>query len=1117
MTQRVESNAGDSVGHIDDDPLGALAEEFAESLRRGEKPKVDSFVDRLPERAAEIRELLSTVLLVERLKKPALDTTVVGGSTATYRNETPERLGDFLLLREIGRGGMGVVYEARQESLQRRVALKVLSLQNGPQSPAWRRFRHEAQAAGKLHHSNIVSVFGVSETDGICFYAMQYIDGWSGAELLTELVSAETKHPSIESTQQFRPPNPGTEPREFFRCIARWGAEIAEALEYAHHQGILHRDIKPANIMIDTNGTAWVTDFGLARSDSSEQLTRTGDIVGTLRYMPPERFKGQSLKAGDIYGLGLTLWELITRQFVFREGDDPHSVEKILGGLKTRPRLIDPRIPKDLETILTKATATIPTDRFATAGEMAEDLRRFIDDLPIRSRQQSKATQFARWCRRNPWIAGLAAVVAVLLIGITAITMASNRTLTNSLAASNAAKIQAQQNQWEARYAAARGLRMSNRLGQRLESLASIREAMKLPMPPGRTRGEVRIEAVAALALTDIEQFAEHQLETFFSAHRAINNTLTQYAASTIDGGFEVRQLDDNKLIRSFPSNGGEISLPILSLGDFSADGTHFKRFIYAAQKWQVFALHSASETPCFEVETNAGSTVWLQEGSQLLVRANDGSMSVHDFQTLSKRSLPDVPGQVQQILAATAGNAYIILFQDSNKTWLETRDLGSGELRNTITLRPFNSTSNVDPSGRMLATMHDAGRLIRLTDLIAGTEIGQLRGHSALGINGHFKCAGSLLLSNDWNQKLRLWDVEGQRELLSIAAEWSHVLGTNSGEWFATIRASQDTVFVRRNRIVESRCYSSRACPNWIGNARFDMHAMHLPFTPDHRCIAVDTADNVVMVMSIETGDVKAACPRNGDRPLCFVGNEALLTFGWNGLTRWPLTVAEHGPWTLGQPEILDPGARMDRWGCDAKGDIIAIPQAVAMHARLYRRTAEPHVLILETQKDTRYCSVTPDGKFVATGTHDNRSTGGVDIWNSDDGTLIKSLDVRWGDCAFSSDGRWLLTAGGGSQLWHVGTWEKGPFIGGYFGCFSPDGTMVAQSGQEQGTVRLVSTETGKEIVTLPSPERTRVIPQEFSPDGNSLICIGEDTGLMHIWKLDVLRKELDAMGLNW
>jgi serine/threonine protein kinase len=465
-------------------PIDVLAEEFAERYRRGERPSLTEYTRKYPELAAEIEEVFPALVVMEQLKPPD-----EGACTRTLFSEQqwPERIGDYRILRQVGRGGMGIVYEAEQLSLGRHVALKILPTTGLTDPVHLERFRREARTAARLHHTNIVSVFGVGEAEGVRYYAMQFIHGESIDKVLRDVrrIRAAARSLAEDDNQATvdRPasiarslmsgfftggggrvlgPAPNTTPAlsgeggglpgqsamdpssdstlslvasdsewEYFRSVSRVGLQLADALAYAHRQGILHRDIKPSNLLLDIQGTVWITDFGLAKSEGAEDLTHTGDIVGTIRYMAPERFEGESLPASDIYSLGVTLYEMLTLRPAFEDSNKAKLIERIARQDPPLPRKLEPRIPRDLETIVLKCIARSAGRRYATADELAEDLRRFLSDRPILARRTSWSEQTWRWCRRNPVVASLVATIAVVLtasvIALTALYLNADR------------------------------------------------------------------------------------------------------------------------------------------------------------------------------------------------------------------------------------------------------------------------------------------------------------------------------------------------------------------------------------------------------------------------------------------------------------------------------------------------------------------------------------------------------------------------------------------------------------------------------------------------------------------------------------------------------------------
>jgi serine/threonine protein kinase len=411
--------------------LDRLASEFAARVRTGQRPSVEEYCARHPEVAADLREVLPPLagLVAARELLDAPPPPVV-------RHE--KRLGDYLLLREIGRGGMGVVYEAEQVSLGRRVAIKLLpAYASSPDLAA--RFEREARTAGRLHHTNIVPVFGVGRDGGTLFYVMQFIPGHgldavvadvrrlrAGAVPTAEPAPADartTPHgrlaPPDSALTELPPPDGSTagfneEGQAYWRSVARVGVQVADALDYAHKQGVLHRDIKPSNLLLDPAGTVWVTDFGLAKAAGQESLTADGALLGTLRYLPPEGLAGRADARSDVYSLGLTLYELAALRPAFPETDRNVLIQQIDRSAPAWVTASARGIPRDLATVIHKAIVREPNRRYPTAAALAADLRRFLDGKPVRARWVGPVERAVRWCRRYPAQTALMAGLGLL-------------------------------------------------------------------------------------------------------------------------------------------------------------------------------------------------------------------------------------------------------------------------------------------------------------------------------------------------------------------------------------------------------------------------------------------------------------------------------------------------------------------------------------------------------------------------------------------------------------------------------------------------------------------------------------------------------------------------------
>ena len=381
------------------DPLDLIAEEFAELCRRGKKPSVTDFVIRYPDHAEDLKDLLPTVGQMESLKrqrKRRRATSCRGWNRSRSGSATTS------CCARSAAAGWAIVFEAEQASLGRRVAVKVLPNAARSDADKRERFLREAQAAARLHHTNIVPVFGVGEDDGMPYYVMQYIRGCG----LDDIVHGwKTEHRKRRRSSANGGPS------------RRLIAQAADALDYAHSEGVLHRDVKPANLLLDTAGHLWITDFGLAKLLDEHTLTATGHVLGTFQYMAPEALAGKSDGRTDVYGLGMTLYEMLTGKVPFEE-TNPAALVKLIGASDPpSPRSVDAKIPKDLETICLKAIAREPSRRYASVGEFAEDLLAYLVGRPISARRLSVLGRGRLWCNRNPVVAGLSAAVLAILAG----------------------------------------------------------------------------------------------------------------------------------------------------------------------------------------------------------------------------------------------------------------------------------------------------------------------------------------------------------------------------------------------------------------------------------------------------------------------------------------------------------------------------------------------------------------------------------------------------------------------------------------------------------------------------------------------------------------------------
>jgi serine/threonine protein kinase len=433
--------------------LGILEDYLAE-LECGGRPSPEDWIARHPDLEDTLRAYLREL---DQLHQAGLRKGFPAGENPAARVDGERgRLGDFQIIREVGRGGMGVVYEAEQLSLDRRVALKVLPFAATLDDRQLKRFKNEARAAAQLHHNHIVPVYAVGCDRGVHYYAMQFIDGQSLAEIIQELRERSPLHPgeprearsdgarpagavgdptnSNHSTVEARagvvtPCSSLLDPRSStcFRAAAQLFVQAALALEHAHQLGVVHRDIKPANLLVDASGNLWITDFGLARGRTEQGLTRSEDLVGTLRYMSPEQAlarHGLVDHRTDIYSLGVTLYETLTLRPAYAGPDRDDYLRQIAMCAPRPPRRLRPSVPVALETIVLKAIAREPERRYASAQDLADDLQRFLENRPIRAARPTPWERLTGWCGRHKPVLMAAGVLGTLAaVGLIACTV----------------------------------------------------------------------------------------------------------------------------------------------------------------------------------------------------------------------------------------------------------------------------------------------------------------------------------------------------------------------------------------------------------------------------------------------------------------------------------------------------------------------------------------------------------------------------------------------------------------------------------------------------------------------------------------------------------------------
>jgi serine/threonine protein kinase/WD40 repeat protein len=1149
------------------DPFEQLAESFLNRYRAGERPAINDYAHEHPELADQIRQLFPALIAMEGLR-PAIGELHAGAAAQSEIDQIPHQLGDYRILRELGRGGMGIVYEAVQESLGRHVALKVLLFTSLTNPKHLDRFRREAQAAARLHHTNIVPVFGVGEHEGTHYYAMQFIQGQSldtvlgevrrlrkGDELSANPTSAHSLASSaaeglltdhfanrcVNALQQ-APPGSGTsrgstvdEPRssndaglstsselltrsdsQYFRGVARLGVQLAEALEYAHGQGVLHRDIKPSNLLLDTEGRIWITDFGLAKVDDSDELTHPGDVVGTLRYMAPERFHSPASPASDVYGLGITLYELVTLRPAFLDSNRVHLMDRVAHSEPAAPRKLDQRIPRDLETIIVKAMAKEPLDRYASAKAVGEDLRRFVADRPIRARRSAPLERIIRLCRRNPVITTLTASVFLLLITVA---------MVSSLAAVRLQRAEREKTEklWQSYLAQAQALRWSGRVGQRCESLAKVTEAARIARSLGVVPAnilEMRNQAIASLTLSDLG--LEHAIAVSPASYYGIDldDQFHHYAWSDSRAVVHVQRVNDSARIARLesPVSG------VLANVRYSRDG-----------RWLAIGYGRPEEE-------DVRIDLWECDDSgkpvRLVSRQTPDSLhfdvsadnrffayichhkNVHVVELSSDREIKTLkmkPGQrPHTVRFHPRKKALAITMADDRQ--VHVFDFATGVETTTIALpsRPDGLAWGRDDK-RVAIGCDD--QQVYIYDFAEGRFHTVIEGHRQRAIQLYYGPDAEFLVSTAWDSTCHLWDPVTGRQLVNGEG---YVLRLD-GECSRAALYFPDRLEIRRIAgFRECRTIHHSMAGNRLPRPE-ELSPKSVHYSAYYPGLLASSGLDGVKLWNTRRADAELAHLPVGFcwTALFHPSQDALLTYArQTGLCLWPLRV-DRSTDTLyiGPPRAvkLNTGCRFVGWA-DRSG-LLSVVDPPHERAVVLSPQIPTTARILGPHPALNNAAFSPDGIWAATSTW---SGSQIRIWNTESGNLAKVIECKAGLGRFSPDGRWLVTMATEQQpcFWHVGTWTMSHAATKKIAspaelAFSPDGTIMALDDWPRG-IKLLKTQTGEELGTLEAPDDNASTSLTFSSDG-AQVAAATPNHTIHLWDLRSIRRELAGIGLDW
>jgi eukaryotic-like serine/threonine-protein kinase len=1111
--------------------VAEVVDEFMDAVRRGERPAVEEYAGRHPQLAPLLRQVLPALQVIGVPEADSLS----ADDPLIYSDQSLRSLGDFRLLREIGRGGMGVVYEAEQVSLGRRVALKVLPFAAALDVKQLQRFKHEAQAAAHLHHQHIVPVYGVGCERGVHYYAMQFIEGQTLAALRCEL--RQLAAPSPPSPAPGRGPagastapmaglstDQSTRSPAFFRTMANLGVQAAEALEHAHQLGVVHRDIKPANLLVDVRGNLWITDFGLARSGTDTGLTMSGDLVGTLRYMSPEQALGKPLlldQRTDIYSLGATLYELLTLTPAFSGGDRQALLRQITFDEPLPLRRVNRAVPVELETIVQKAMSKLPEERYATAQELADDLRRFLADQPIRAKRPTLWQRARKWSRRHRGAvlsAGLVLVFAVIGLALSTLMIWREKGRTEEQ------RLRALEHAGEARSAAASAQQMAT------EAERQKIVALELLARSYEERGMRSLEEGSSLGLLDLLQ-AQRTVADF--ARPQCVSPFLWAAWQRASGG---------RLLQVVGHQGPVVALAFSPdgrlLATASEDGT--------ARLW----VTSTGLPGSGPLRHRAGvlAVAFSQDGRWLATGSRDGSTQVWDAATGEAHGPPlrygPAPVNVVRfsqdgtiLLSATAG------FTPEGEQLAVPRPGRAAQLWNPSTGKPHGQllpdfqqlwAAVLSRDGKLLAT--GAGQELQLWDTTTGKPRGSSWSHANSAQVVAFSPDRKLVACATPAGHVHVWRTDGgsSRALLLRVPRWATDLQFSpDGKLLATASVNWTV------QLWEVATGEPRAGPLRHGN-----RVKTVAFSPDGTLLATASLDGTARLWDSETGEALGG-------PLCHQGTVHAAAFSPDG--KLLASASEDGTariWTTSRPGRVEPFAHPATvlavaFSPDGKSLATGAEDGVARLWDLDLGQSSSHCF----RHDEKVSAVAfrPDGKVLATGSYDHTTR----FWDPQSGQpcgipwkhadRVSALafspvgnplavgllggEVYGGNpfspelpiklfstapklytLAFRQDGKLLATgAGWNVQLWDVGTRKpRGSALkrGGRVQAvpFSPDGRRLA-IGSQDGITQLWDLDAGR-ADGPPLRHEGEVWSVAFSPDGKLLATAGYDN-CVRLWDL--------------
>jgi WD40 repeat protein/serine/threonine protein kinase len=1040
---------------------------------------------------------------------------------------------------------MGVVFEAVQLSLGRRVALKVLPLAAALDPRQLQRFKNEAQAAAHVHHTNIVPVISVGCERGVHYYAMQFIEGQTLAAVIRDLRQlaglattdgagppgvagslasdlasgrwaparrngADSQRTTDYVPSPVPPPPPAgettaqpvaalstersTKSPAFFRTIAQLGVQAAEALEHAHQLGIIHRDIKPANLLVDAGGRLWVTDFGLAHCQSQPGLTMTGDLLGTLRYMSPEQALANRVAVDartDIYSLGVTLYELLALEPAYNGRNREEVLRQIAFEEPRPPGRLNKAVPAELETVVLKAMAKSPAERYATAQELADDLKRFLEDKPIRARRPTLWQRARKWARRHQPVVWSAVVSAILLLLLAVA----------ALVVSNV-RIGREKQQKE------------DALREKEEALERERQTayytrIALAEQEWSANNLLRMQQLLDDCPEDLRGWEWHYLRRL----RYRNVPPLRHEAGVHDAAFsrdgrQVASIDHDGVAKVWDVQTGREVLRIQA-HDKPADCVAFSpdgHYLATGSRDRTIKIWDVDTRQSVRIlqghQAGITSVAFSPDGRRLASASARGDPTGKVWDVATGQALLTLEGHLHAVrqvafspdgrrLASASGDRTVKVWD--SETGQELRTFGGH------TLGVWGVAFS--PDGQRLASV--AGDYskkgtgeAKVWDVQTGEEVLRLRGHSTLVLGVAFSPDGRRLATSGYDKNVKLWDATNGREILTLRG---HRLYLNRRVAFSP----DGTRLVCTGRDHTVRVWEATPLGDAVGEEVLTLRGHHggvrsVAFCPDGKCLATAGEDDVVRIWDLPSGRelqrldgqsgmvVNLACSRKGK----------YLALGGKQLTVWDTTTWKE---VLTRPTGSDAVAFGPDERLLASGSANYLVRVWDVATGQERRTLRDHnwgILGL---------AFSPDGRTLASTSADSS----VRLWDLGTGAEVKTAPMRHFGAsmgvAFRPDGLYLASPGMDQtvKIWDTATWRewrtlRDPTGGIQSVAWSPDGRRLAWGGTD-ATIKIGDPATGKVLRTLRG-HTSWVEGVAFSPDGQWIASASLD-GTVKLW----------------